>query len=369
MKKLKVFTCILAVVTAGTVWAAPTTTTTTTTSTTPVIFPTSLPIESKGTLRSYAMELIAGGYIGVHSNGMIHDGDDPGGAEVSYGSFQSNDRTELLSMMRTLVFRFSVASEKDNVFGYAGLQDADYNQLFYSGTTVPLVKQSNGTWALSPSAFLSFKMSSIPVATPGVISGRVIYRNDDKSIYTITDLNVYDGKTFIPPEIAGKPVQIVLTGYDAQGVLVSQIYSSTGIKSDTVRVSGKIEVGFENFAEVSDVGSPAGSSLNAAVIANQYSERTGDLLDPPLIEVTLASSRTVQVLGALYHGDGLLPSKSKHFFVRQKGQSQIVTYNAVQNGIGYTPIVLLPGVYYITFDFEEFEDRSLPPIWYGGGKG
>lgn len=339
-------------------------TTTTTVTATPAVtapsFPASLPISSKGALRSYLIEKAVRGYISVYGDTIL-----PNSSNITYYESEGTSVGKVLNGLNKL-YRFDVADPADTVYSWASVLDKDWNQLFYGGVPFNLVKVIDGVYRIPESAAAKLKMVSSPAIDIGDANEvKIVFRDDNGNQWT-EYLQVSDGKAYYPngyTDGSGKGV-VILTS-NRNGSTTSVAYSLSGEKLPVSNVIGTVAVSLENYQEVNDKGLTGTQQLPIAVTVDVSQTA---YQDPPVVRVEVTSVRRITLLAKVVK-NGTVVEYPIDAFVRvagEVGEGSQVFLRQSQSIV----IELQPGVYFIHFGkLKSLEYDKPQPPYNGGGKG
>ncbi|MEN9647721.1 MAG: hypothetical protein RLY57_525 [Candidatus Parcubacteria bacterium] len=316
-------------------------------------------IRSKEDLKSWAIEQVVSGNLGLGSTSLLTGADNVTDVYVS-----GSGADEVLAKLSSARFRFRVAEPKDGVYVYGSLTNSGGDQLFY-GNGYGGIDSSGVDWKLLETN-VKFSLSSsiaIPVPFTDEVSEIYLIYRDESGNYQWSESLGYSqwNKTFyFPTEFAGKDGQLIFRLGNAKGGVKSSVaYSLKGVPLASPQIVAGLTTSIDNYASYdSTTGFTGGVLMNAV---GGYGHTA------PIVKVKVVTQTSLSLVCRVLHeysGATLeVPASGKY---RKQGTSDVLNWQRQAAG---PDLVVPPGTYYIWWDTSTFETEPTPPYYGGGGKG
>ncbi|MEI7513288.1 MAG: hypothetical protein WCJ74_01565 [bacterium] len=361
MKSIKqIATFILAFALIGTSFAQtytkPTTPTpvTQTTITTPP--PASLPIGSKGMLRAYALEQVAGSDMSIWSEAIMWSSDSV--TNVYFHPEVAPSVDEAIQALSFNWFNFKVSDKTKPLYVYASLHNKDGMSLFYGNVNAS--RSENGL-LVCPGG-VEMKMGSwTPIYVGENVKGASIRLDNGDRV----SLNVWNGYVFFQGDYTDKDGMIVLDFDDGSSMQQIGYSLRTCLQVPLYKVSGTVGAYLgDYYSFIVDDTQPGTTYVNLGNC------QVGGDHEAPVASINITSStpRTVKFFCQIWDNSTLVEQPGSGWIFKKGSDTEMpVSLAPVAPGEWSAPITLEPGEWFFYMDTELFETPA--PDNYYGGKG
>ncbi len=301
------------------------------------------------------MSIIDSGYTTVGGAGIVNE---PNTQTYVWASVRNEeDKLQILDRLNTQELTFSLANPaEDNFYIFTRIQDANGNALYY-GSSSGKLEMGNGGWVV-PSEMLEYKMElawRIPIYIDGIISAKLLVRDEDGNLVRTDYLDVENGAFFFETQYAGANGEIAVTTEvdGAYQTIVAPLRRGDG--DAVVPEVFTIPLVDVNIEGVYDFG---WSLLYTDIL--QVSPKTNDGEGtPPVVRIRTVAAKQFFMVAQTTEGEIPTILYAKNITTGEEF-SQIVN--------NYYSVVKVPaaGLWEIWFDWPTL-DKEVFQNWWGGG--